>query len=56
MVGRDGWRPNLHEPASRVKVDRVLSQADPASYDGLFIPGGFINPDLLRQSREARTA
>jgi protease I len=24
------------------------------AYDGLFIPGGFINPDLLRQSAAAR--
>ncbi len=45
---------NLHEPASRVKVDRTLQEANPADYDALFIPGGFINPDLLRQSAEAR--
>ena len=45
---------NLHEPASRVRVNRTLSRANPADYDGLFVPGGFINPDLLRQSQEAR--
>jgi protease I len=45
---------NLHEPASRVHVDRTLADADPADYDGLLVPGGFINPDLLRQSAEAR--
>ena len=45
---------NLHEPASRVKVDKTLAEADPADYDGLLVPGGFINPDLLRQSAEAR--
>ena len=45
---------NLHEPAGRVRVDRTVYEADPADYDGLFIPGGFINPDLLRQSAEAR--
>jgi len=45
---------NLHEPASRVKVDRTLSQASVADYDALLIPGGFINPDLLRQSEVAR--
>lgn len=27
---------------------------EPADYDELLIPGGFINPDLLRQSAEAR--
>src|SRR5204863_4170143 len=45
---------NLHEPASRVSVDRTLSEASVADYDALLIPGGFINPDLLRQSEAAR--
>ena len=45
---------NLHEPASMVRVDETLRRASPAAYDGLLIPGGFINPDLLRQSAEAR--
>jgi len=45
---------NLHEPASRVHVDKTIAQADPDDYDGLLLPGGFINPDLLRQSAEAR--
>lgn len=45
---------NLHEPASMVRVDKTLDRANPAEYDGLLIPGGFINPDLLRQSAKAR--
>ena len=45
---------NLHMPASRVRVDKTVDQADPADYDGLLVPGGFINPDLLRQSAPAR--
>jgi protease I len=45
---------NLHEPASRVGVDLTIDQADPADYDGLLVPGGFVNPDLLRQSAAAR--
>lgn len=45
---------NLHEPASRVRATRTVYDANPADYDGLLIPGGFINPDLLRQSAEAR--
>lgn len=45
---------NLHEPAGRVKVTLTLQEADPANYDGLLIPGGLINPDLLRQSAQAR--
>lgn len=45
---------NLHEPASRVHVTKTVQEADPADYDGLLLPGGFINPDLLRQSSAAR--
>jgi protease I len=45
---------NLHEPASRVRVTKTLDEANPADYDGLLLPGGFINPDLLRQSARAR--
>src|SRR4051812_39953600 len=45
---------NLHEPASRVHVDKTISEADVNDYDALLIPGGYINPDLLRQSAEAR--
>lgn len=45
---------NLHEPAGKVRVNKTLRKADPARYDGLLIPGGFISPDLLRQSAEAR--
>src|SRR3712207_6292448 len=45
---------NLHLPAGRVGVDKTISQADPGDYDGLLLPGGFINPDLLRQSAPAR--
>lgn len=46
---------NLHEPARRVKVTKTLAEADAGDYDALLIPGGFINPDLLRQSEEARS-
>lgn len=45
---------NLTEPARTVRVDETLEQADPTTYDGLFIPGGFIGPDFLRQSARAR--
>jgi len=45
---------NLHMPASRVRVDKTVDDADPGDYDGLLLPGGFINPDLLRQSAPAR--
>jgi protease I len=45
---------NLHMPATRVRVDRTVDDADPGHYDGLLVPGGFINPDFLRQSAPAR--
>jgi len=45
---------NLHEPASRFSVDKTVHEADADDYDGLLIPGGLMNPDLLRQSAEAR--
>lgn len=45
---------NLNKPAGKVEVDRTIDQASASDYDGLLIPGGFINPDLLRQSAAAR--
>jgi protease I len=45
---------NLHEPASRTHVDLTVDEAAQEEFDALFIPGGFISPDLLRQSQAAR--
>jgi protease I len=45
---------NLHEPASRVRVTRTIDEASPGRYDALLVPGGTIDPDLLRQSAAAR--
>ena len=45
---------NLHEPASRVRVTRTIEEANVWDYDALLVPGGFISPDLLRQSAEVR--
>ena len=36
-----------------VKVDRLVSQANPADYDALVLPGGQINPDKLRMDDSA---
>jgi protease I len=41
---------NLLFPGKKVKVDRTIFTADADDYDGLMIPGGFVNPDFLRQS------
>lgn len=45
---------NLHKPANKVHVTKTLLEANPSDYDALLVPGGFINPDMLRQSAEAR--
>ena len=31
---------NLHMPASRVRVDKTIGEADPGDYDGLLLPAG----------------
>jgi protease I len=44
---------NLLYPGKKIHVDRTIFTARPDSYDGLHIPGGFINPDFVRQSEHA---
>lgn len=46
-----GW--NGDDWGEKVDVDVVLDDADPAEYDALVLPGGQINPDLLRQNSQA---
>ncbi|HWQ12962.1 MAG TPA: type 1 glutamine amidotransferase domain-containing protein [Roseiflexaceae bacterium] len=41
-------------PGKKVPVDRLVHNAEPAAYDALLLPGGFVSPDLLRQSEAAR--
>lgn len=36
-----------------VKVDKALSEAKAADYDAIVLPGGQINPDLLRVNKDA---
>ena len=36
------------EKAEKVKVDRLVEEADASDYDALMIPGGVGNPDQLR--------
>lgn len=40
-------------PAGGISVDRVVGEADPHDYDGVYIPGGVGNPDQLRGDRRA---
>lgn len=36
-----------------IDVDRAVADADAGDYDALVIPGGVINPDLLRRDKRA---
>jgi protease I len=42
-----------HDKGETFPVDRTVADADPGDYDGLVLPGGVINPDILRTDREA---
>ena len=44
---------NHLDKADTFPVDRLVSQADPAEYDGLVLPGGVANPDWLRMNADA---
>jgi protease I len=43
---------NLIWPGKKVQVNRTIFTADAEDYDALLIPGGLMNPDLLRQSKQ----
>jgi protease I len=38
-----------------VQVDKQLSEVSPDDYDALVLPGGVLNPDKLRQNKDAVT-
>jgi len=44
---------NLVKWGDSFKIDVSLSEAKVSSYDGLHVPGGVINPDLLRMDTDA---
>jgi protease I len=44
---------NHFEKGDKVRVDRALADAKPSDYDALVLPGGVINPDLLRLEPKA---
>ncbi|WP_375756653.1 type 1 glutamine amidotransferase domain-containing protein [Corallococcus exercitus] len=41
---------NLLVPGRKVRVDATLREVKAADFDALLLPGGFMNPDFLRQS------
>jgi len=46
-----GW--DQDDWGKTVPVDKTLADADPAAYDALVLPGGQINPDVLRGEQAA---
>jgi protease I len=40
-------------PAGTFPVDRLVSDASVDDYDALLLPGGTVNPDLLRMNKDA---
>jgi protease I len=46
-----GWKHK--DWGNRVKVDRTLDQVNPDEFDAIVLPGGQINPDLLRVNDKA---
>ena len=46
-----GWKDG--DWSDEVDVDQDVSEADVDEYDGLVLPGGVINPDLLRRDDDA---
>jgi deglycase len=41
------------DKADTFRVSKVVSQADPADYEALVLPGGVANPDFLRMDEDA---
>jgi protease I len=44
---------NHHDKAGMYKVEKTVDQVSPRDYDGLILPGGVINPDILRTNKKA---
>lgn len=44
---------NMTDWGDSIKVDVTLSNARVSSYDGLHLPGGVMNPDILRMDTDA---
>jgi len=46
-----GWK--INDWGEMVETDLKIGDANPSDYDALVLPGGQINPDLLRVNQEA---
>jgi len=45
---------HVHQSGDLMRVDKTVMDARLSDYDALLVPGGYISPDLLRQSAPAR--
>jgi len=48
-----GWDGPAKDWGNKVDVDKILADARPADYDALVLPGGQMNPDVLRLDQDA---
>jgi len=48
-----GWDGPAKDWGNKVDVDKILADARPADYDALVLPGGQMNPDVLRLDKDA---
>lgn len=47
-----GWDGPAKDWGDKVSVDKAIADARPADYDALVLPGGQINPDVLRLNED----
>ncbi|GAA4361112.1 type 1 glutamine amidotransferase domain-containing protein [Hymenobacter saemangeumensis] len=47
-----GWDGPAKDWGSKVDVDKVITEARVADYDALVLPGGQMNPDVLRTDQD----
>ncbi|HEX8507151.1 MAG TPA: type 1 glutamine amidotransferase domain-containing protein [Hymenobacter sp.] len=47
-----GWDGPAKDWGSKVDVDKVITEVRPADYDALVLPGGQMNPDILRMDQD----
>ena len=48
-----GWDGPGKDWGRKVDVDKVITDVRPANYDALVLPGGQMNPDVLRLDKDA---
>ena len=47
-----GWDGPAKDWGTEVHVDKVIDDAKPSDYDALVLPGGQMNPDVLRTNQD----